>query len=277
MTEEIWKPIKGYEGYYEISNLGRVKSVERYVKQGSYMRHVKESFKKIGTDPYGYPRVTLCKNKVSKYIQLHILLAKAFIPNPENKPQVDHINAIKSDYRIDNLRWVTPKENSNNPNTLKHCRENTYIKETSLKANRTKAKKGTKTAPRTVFQYTLKGEFIKSYSSSNEAHRETGVQSSVIRNACNGIAYSAGGYLWAYTNIPPKYSKPRHNSCKKVIKMSPSFEFIKEYESLIDAAKDNNIIASNIPRSIRRGFLCGGFRWKYKETDARAGDISGEV
>lgn len=140
MDKEIWKPIKGYEGYYEISNYGRVKSVERYVQQGNYMRHVKESFKGISADKYGYPRVTLCKNRVSRSHLLHVLLAKAFIPNPECKPQVDHVNTNKGDYSLSNLRWVTPKENSNNPNTLEHCRKNTYIKETAIKANRTKKK-----------------------------------------------------------------------------------------------------------------------------------------
>ena len=73
MDKEIWKPIKGYEGYYEISNYGRVKSVERYVQQGNYMRHVKESFKGISADEYGYPRFTLCENMVSRSHLLHVL------------------------------------------------------------------------------------------------------------------------------------------------------------------------------------------------------------
>ena len=277
MDKEIWKPIKGYEGYYEISNYGRVKSVERYVQQGNYMRHVKESFKGISADKYGYPRVTLCKNRVSRSHLLHVLLAKAFIPNPECKPQVDHVNTNKGDYSLSNLRWVTPKENSNNPNTLEHCRKNTYIKETAIKANRTKKERGTSSAPKTVYQFSLDGEYITSYDSASEAERNTKVHDSVIRNACDGKAYSAGGFLWSYKKTPPKYEVPVHTNAKGVYKITTSGEIIEEYASLLSAAKSNGVIASNISRSIKTGIKCGGFLWKYKEQNDRAGDLLGTV
>lgn len=136
--KEIWKDIAGYEGLFEISNLGRVKSIERWVKQGDYMRHVKESYKKLHIGPYGYPSVTLCKDGKSKTIPIHRLLAAAFIPNPECKTAVDHINTDRTDYRLENLRWVTNKENSNNELTLQHCRENTYTSESTQKSLNTK-------------------------------------------------------------------------------------------------------------------------------------------
>lgn len=96
---EIWKDIAGYEGYYEISNLGRVRnSLKRVIT------------KKLNGN--GYFRLILYKNKVQKNKTIHRLLAEAFIPNPENKPQVNHINGIKTDFRLQNLEWVTGKENS---------------------------------------------------------------------------------------------------------------------------------------------------------------------
>ena len=158
---EIWKPIKGYEGYFEISNLGRVKSVERYVKQGKSTRHVKETIKAVHINNYGYPCVSLCKDRKSNIIAIHIILAKAFIPNPEGKPAVDHINTDKTDNRLKNLRWVTYKENSNNELTLKHCRENTYSKETMKKRLDTNKERDTCVAPKTIYQYTKGGELIK--------------------------------------------------------------------------------------------------------------------
>ena len=108
--EEIWKPIVGYEGLYEISNFGRVKSLP---KQCGY-RKSKERIMKLDVNKDGYLLASLYKNNKSRKYQVHRLVAKAFIPNPKNKPQVDHINRIRADNRIENLRWVYPYENSNN-------------------------------------------------------------------------------------------------------------------------------------------------------------------
>ena len=108
--EEIWKPITGYEGLYEISNLGRVKSLPKnkgYAKsKGCFMNPF------ISKD--GYLLVTLSKNNKANHFQIHRLVAKAFIPNIKNKPQVDHINRVRDDNRVENLRWVFPYENGNN-------------------------------------------------------------------------------------------------------------------------------------------------------------------
>lgn len=105
---EVWKDIQGYEGLYQVSNLGRVKSLRR------------SKIRKLYKDDKGYFRVTLKKKGKSKNFQIHRLVATAFIPNPENKPEVDHINTIRTDNRVQNLRWVTSSENSNNPLTKKH-------------------------------------------------------------------------------------------------------------------------------------------------------------
>ena len=126
--KEIWKDVNGYEGFYQVSNLGRVKSLDRIVKNKGLIK--KESFIKKGrilkqrTSKSkglitGYYRVLLTKEKVGKNFCVHKLVAEAFIPNPENKPQVDHINTIISDNRVENLKWVTSKENNRNDITMK--------------------------------------------------------------------------------------------------------------------------------------------------------------
>lgn len=115
---EIWKPIKGFEGLYEVSNQGRIKSLNRTVfDENGRIRLLKGKLLKLN-DKNGYNVVNLYKNGVMKKPRVHRLVAEAFIPNPENKPEIDHINTIRNDNRVENLMWVTHKENTNNPLTL---------------------------------------------------------------------------------------------------------------------------------------------------------------
>lgn len=118
MENEIWRPIKGYEGLYEVSNSGRVKSLARIRPNGMNCLY-KERILKGQINKCGYHKVALLRNEgKSKLCSVHRLVAEAFIPNPENKPCIDHINTVKTDNSVENLRWVTWKENINNPLTL---------------------------------------------------------------------------------------------------------------------------------------------------------------
>jgi len=110
--EEIWKDIQGYEGLYQISNLGRVKSFPRLTNRGSGSYITKERILKNTLMTIGYNRVELSINSERKFYSIHRLVAIHFIANPENKPQVNHINGIKHDNRIKNLEWCTAIENS---------------------------------------------------------------------------------------------------------------------------------------------------------------------
>lgn len=265
MENETWKTISGYEGYYKISSKGRVKSLDRTVKQGCSFRKVKSRYKKIHIGTHGYPCVTLCKDRKSRSIPIHLLLAKAFIPNPLNKPYVDHINTNKMDYKLENLRWVTPKENANNPLTLKHCKENTYISSVSSRANDTKRKKNTKTAPRIVYQFDKIGHLINQYESSREAQRYTGIQASSIRDVCVGKRYSCGGFLWSYSKeIVPQYLKPTHTNAKTVLQFDKNGIFIKEWKSLRAVCEVYGSSPSNLSRSIKNGKFRGKYIWKFK-------------
>ena len=117
--QEVWRPVVGYEGSYEVSNLGKVKSLDRliYHKESDTYHRVKGRLLSICLDRKGYQFVALGAKRSSQK-RVHRLVAEAFIPNPENKTFVDHINTIRTDNRIDNLRWVTCSENCNNPNSL---------------------------------------------------------------------------------------------------------------------------------------------------------------
>lgn len=117
--EEIWKPVIGYENLYEVSNKGNVRSIQFHGKKR--IRLMSQYRRK-----YGYKAVKLRdwhNNKIST-AQVHRLVAEAFIPNPDNKPQVDHIDTLPWNNSVENLRWCTPLENQRNPVTLQRLSEN---------------------------------------------------------------------------------------------------------------------------------------------------------
>lgn len=120
LFDETWKPIKGYEGLYEVSNLGNVRSVDKHLMCGKQYCLLKGKPKKAYYTPMGYLMTDLYKNGQGKKYYLHRLIAEAFIPNPNNLPCIDHINTVRDDNRLENLRWCTKKENANNPLTREH-------------------------------------------------------------------------------------------------------------------------------------------------------------
>lgn len=121
---EVWKPIKNYEGLYEISNIGRVRSLDRKItdKNGK-IKYFKGKVLKARKNKNGYFIISLCKDGKYETLQISRLVASAFIPNPNNKPCVDHIDTNRENNEVSNLRWVTYKENNNNDLTRKHMSE----------------------------------------------------------------------------------------------------------------------------------------------------------
>lgn len=110
LQEEVWKDIEGFENFYQVSTLGRIRSLDRYVRGKDKLRLIKSRIKNPQIRN-GYYRVSLSKNLFVKAFDVHRLVAQTFIPNPKNKEQVNHKNGIKTDNRVDNLEWVTRKEN----------------------------------------------------------------------------------------------------------------------------------------------------------------------
>jgi hypothetical protein len=134
---EEWREANKFPGRYLVSNLGRIRQVVRYDSSGRKAggRIIKQDKR----DKDGYRIVQLQYKGVIKWPKVHRLVAQAFIENPENKPYVDHINTNRRDNRAENLRWVTAKENTNNPLSIEHNRRAQIGKKQSAESKRKKS------------------------------------------------------------------------------------------------------------------------------------------
>lgn len=223
---EIWKDIPDYEGLYQVSNLGRVKSFKRNGNS-------KDRILKPSKNRCGYLQVILYKNRKTETFTVHRLVALAFISNPLNLPCINHKDENKENNNISNLEWCTQQYNAtynnahikrglnkrgkykgeNSPMYGKHHTEETKrkIRESNKgkpKSEETKQKmrKAQKGKPKPqhrkpILQYTLDGVFIKEWSSGKEIYQTMSFSQGNISSCCSGALKSAYGFIWRYKNI----------------------------------------------------------------------------
>jgi hypothetical protein len=183
--EEIWKSVNGYDGFYEVSNQGRVRSVNRVIIQP--LKGVNTAFKykssilKGITDSGGYPLVGLSINRKHKSIRIHRLVAVAFLPNPENKKTVNHIDGNKQNNNDWNLEWATQLENN------QHAINTGIGKRTSRKGKPHKC---------TIYQYDLNGNYIQNWESASFAAKSLGFHRSCISKCVLGKMKTSYGFIW---------------------------------------------------------------------------------
>lgn len=174
--EEEWRPVVGYEGHYEVSNIGRVRSltiVRRIRSKPRILRPIK--FRR------GYTFVSLSDASGKKHsIKISRIVAKAFLPNPDNLPCVNHKDEDRANNAVDNLEWCTYVYNTH----YGHCIEKIRASKAHLF--------------RKVIQMDADGNYIDSFESLSEAKRKTGINNFSISNVCRGVNKTAGGYRWKY-------------------------------------------------------------------------------
>lgn len=203
--EEIWKDIKGYEGIYQVSNTGKIKSLDRIIYQDkdglTYSRLIKGKVLKYNYDKQGYLLVHLCINGIRKCFKVHRLVAEAFIENVEQKQYVNHIDGNKKNNVMNNLEWVTPSENNIHAYKIglsKPTRPMLGRKKEKYPSYGLRGKLNHKS--KKVLQYDKNNNFIKEWECVAEVERTLNIKESVISLCCRGIKYhkTAGGYIWKY-------------------------------------------------------------------------------
>lgn len=220
---ETWKDIKGFEGVYSISNMGRVYSYRsRKIRKPNYK-------------PEGYPMIILSKNRVDT---IHRLVWETFVGFDNPHQIINHKNSNKRDCRLENLEA---------------CDYSYNIKYAYQHGER----------PLTpVSQYTLQGQLIKTYPSIKDASEATGTKKSCICSCCKGDIKSANGFLWAYKGNKPNMSKRYASKFKSVVQYDLNGKIVRKWESMKAAETVASLQAiSACCRGVRK--TAGGFIWKY--------------
>lgn len=247
-TQEIWKDVAGYEGLYQVSNSGNVRSVDRIICQKSGKMHPHKGIyiKKVVCN-IGYVRVAISKNAKSKMVCVHRLVAMAFIPNPENKPQVNHKDGDKQNNSILNLEWVTAKEN------IKHSYD--YLGKSHPSGAHSSLSKKT-------YQYHPYGKLVMTYNSLSET-KKYGFNHVAICNSINKHTCESQGYIWSHKSLTQ--SEVLNIKTKK---QKPILEYsgkcpIAYYRNIEDAERLGKIKRWKIFKSLKTGQSINGNRLQY--------------
>ena len=172
--QEEWRDIKGYEGFYMVSSEGRIKSLSRVASNG---RRIEERILKPRNNGYGYLVVDLCKDRQPRTITVHRLVATAFLDNPKNLPQINHIDENKANNNVSNLEWCNRKYNCNYG---------------------TRNERFAKAQSKPVLGTSLDGKSYLYFNSTIDAERLGGFKQSAISACCRGKLKQHKGYKWQY-------------------------------------------------------------------------------
>lgn len=250
---EEWRPVKGYEGYYEVSDMGNVMSL-------FYNHTNKPRLLRLNKKRSGYVHVMLHKDGTHQEFSVHRLVAIAFIPNPDNKPEIDHINRIRYDNRVCNLRWCTKSENIRNPLTVE------YKKSLFTLEKRDAASKA------------MMGENNPFYGKKHSEESKAKMSASLRGRPCP--EYIKERYREMFKGAGnPHYGRhhtkeakleiraaQKEKQMRPVVQLSKDGVMLREFECMADAARHVNGKIGNIWSCCHSKYkTCKGYRWMYKE------------
>lgn len=257
MEQEIWKPVVGYEGYYEVSNIGNVRSVDRYVESTTTRpRFRKSQPTKKHLDKYGYFVVYLQKHSTCKTIKVHRLVAEAFIPNPNNYPCVNHKNEVKTDNFVQNLEWCTVKYNNGYGTRGQKISDALIDKPKDLNS---------------ILQCDTNGKILKEYRCIFDVGKY-GFCVNDVRDCCHykHNSRSHKGYIWLYKknisdldNLVKQYKQSHF--IIDINMYNENDELIKTYHTIKEASNDTSISTCTIKRSLSGLHIRSKFYFKYAE------------
>lgn len=250
MEQEIWRDIEGYDGQYQVSNLGNVRCLGRtFYNHGRLITRGAFTLTKI-LHPYGYYQVKMKSlDKGWRNVKVHRLVAEAFIPNPEGKPQIDHINTIRTDNRVENLRWATHKENANNPITIEKIRQRSFGED-----NPFYGKKHTEESKRRMSE-SLKGHSCPDY----------------LKERYSQMYKGEGNPNYGKKHTDEAKAKIRAaqkaTQMRPVVQLTKEGDYVAEYECMKDAALSVGCVSTcAISDSCKKeNRYCKGYKWIYKE------------
>lgn len=235
-----------------VSNLGRVKSIK-------YLGHNSEKVMKAVRHHTGYQTVSIGRNPRKTFL-IHVLVAQAFIPNPENKPYVNHMDGNKQNNKVDNLEWVTAKENQ------------THAINFGLRTPRNTPKRYGKDNPlsKPVLQYDCNGNFVKRWDSQSDVARFYGCKPGAFSNCINNPHKLFRGFMWitdfdGHYNAKIEPSKSRKFP-KPVNQISKDGNLVKRWNCLQEIKKDgeyNERLVGDCCRGTQKTYK--GFVWRYAE------------
>lgn len=263
---EVWKDIPEYEGWYQVSNMGRIKSLDReFSFQRSCdsvprIKKLKGQIIKASYSNRGYLICHLKKNGTSKVVKHHRIVCCAFYENPYYLPEINHKNEQKTDNRASNLEFCTRRYNATYGTAIQRI--------TSKTRNHPNTSKP-------VYQFSKNCVLIKKYPSIKQAVRETGVKAANIRSVCiGGKSSTAGGFIWSYTDdlsiiaekALRKARKSRRYAERPVLMFSIDGKLVREFPSIVIASKTTGVHKDSIGRCCRheRYKTAGGYKWEYK-------------
>lgn len=254
--EEFWRDIPGYNGRYQASNLGNIRSVDKVVdKSNGTSEFYKGKLLKTFVSTGGYLYVTIAKEP-NKFCpkRVHRLIAQTFIPNPLRLPQVNHKNENKIDNRVENLEWCTGEYNANYGHRNEKC---------------SFSRRNNPRLSKEVNQYDFNGNYLRSFPSAAEAARFLNLNANTaacrIGQCCRHLHKHGNfgyGYLWEFAINKVKGESIEPSKIERfVYQYSLDNRFIKKWESIKAAATVLNLNIGNICRACTKHTTCGGFKW----------------